>query len=125
MPPGVSSLRRVHGAFVSDTEVKRVVAALKKDCKPVYDQYIQELCEKAMKEDADGAEQGGSEEHDSLYDEAVRLVLEKGKASTSLIQRVLRIGYNRAARIMEMMEREGIIGPADGAKPREVIGSDL
>jgi S-DNA-T family DNA segregation ATPase FtsK/SpoIIIE len=124
MPPGVGSLRRVHGAFVADAEVKRVVAQLKKDCKPVYDAFIQELCDKAMKEEPeDGQGEGGSDEHDDLYDQAVRIVLEKGKASTSLIQRHLRIGYNRAARIIEMMEREGLVGPADGAKPREVIGS--
>jgi len=125
MPPGVGSLRRVHGAFVSDSEVKRVVAALKKNCKPVYDPLIQELCDKALKEDLDGAQNanGGADEYDALYDEAVKVVLEKGKASTSLVQRVLRIGYNRAARIIETMERDGLIGPADGAKPREVIGS--
>lgn len=124
MPPGVGSLRRVHGAFVADAEVKRVVAQLKKDCKPVYDAFIQELCDKAMKEESeDGQNETGSDEHDDLYDQAVRIVLEKGKASTSLIQRHLRIGYNRAARIIEMMEREGLVGPADGAKPREVIGS--
>ncbi len=124
MPPGVGSLRRVHGAFVADAEVKRVVAQLKKDCKPVYDAFIQELCDKAMKEESEeGQNEGGSDEHDDLYDQAVRIVLEKGKASTSLIQRHLRIGYNRAARIIEMMEREGLVGPADGAKPREVIGS--
>jgi len=124
MPPGVASLRRVHGAFVSDSEVKRVVAQLKKDCKPVYDSFIQELCDKAMKEESEGGSgENGSDEHDDLYDEAVKVVLEKGKASTSLIQRHLRIGYNRAARIIEMMEREGLVGPADGAKPREVIDS--
>jgi S-DNA-T family DNA segregation ATPase FtsK/SpoIIIE len=124
MPPGVGSLRRVHGAFVADAEVKRVVAQLKRDCKPVYDAFIQELCDKAMKEESeDGQNETGSDEHDDLYDQAVRIVLEKGKASTSLVQRHLRIGYNRAARIIEMMEREGLVGPADGAKPREVIGS--
>lgn len=125
MPPGVTNLRRVHGAFVSDSEVKRVVAQLKKNCKPVYDAFIQELCDKAMKEESEDGSGSGDTEHDDLYDEAVKIVLEKGKASTSLVQRHLRIGYNRAARIIEMMEREGLIGPADGAKPREVIGSSV
>lgn len=125
MPPGVTNLRRVHGAFVSDSEVKRVVAQLKKNCKPVYDAFIQELCDKAMREETEDGNGSGDSEHDDLYDEAVRIVLEKGKASTSLVQRHLRIGYNRAARIIEMMEREGLIGPADGAKPREVIGSSV
>jgi S-DNA-T family DNA segregation ATPase FtsK/SpoIIIE len=69
-----------------------------------------------------GGSGGGEEEYDPLYDQAVNLVIEKGSASTSMVQRVFRIGYNRAARILEVMEREGVIGPADGAKPRTVLG---
>jgi S-DNA-T family DNA segregation ATPase FtsK/SpoIIIE len=64
---------------------------------------------------------GGDEEDDELYEEAVRIVLETGKASTSLLQRRLRIGFNRAARLIERMEREGIVGPYEGSKPRRVI----
>ena len=124
MPPGAGTLRRVHGAYVSDAEVKRVVAALKEQCSPRYDERIMALCEKVLEEEQRGGESKeslGEEEFDSFYDRAVELVLEKGQASTSMIQRAFRIGYNRAARIIDMMEREGIVGPMDGAKPREVI----
>jgi S-DNA-T family DNA segregation ATPase FtsK/SpoIIIE len=122
MPPGVSSLKRVHGAFVSDSEVREVVAAIKKTCRPIYDKQIMDMCDKALKEET---EKKGlnveSEEFDPLYDQAVEIALEKGQVSTSMIQRVFRIGYNRAARIVESMEREGLVGPADGAKPRQVL----
>lgn len=123
MLPGAVHLRRVHGAFVSDSEVKRVIADLKDKCPPQYDQRIMDLCEKALEEERNGGNdgEGGEIEYDSMYDKAVELVMEKGQASTSMIQRVFRIGYNRAARIIETMEREGLIGPMDGAKPREVL----
>lgn len=128
MQPGADGLRRVHGAFVSDAEVKKVVAAVKKGGTPRYDEHIMHLCEKALAED-DGENSSGvtsdgtidPSEYDSFYDKAVELVVEKGQASTSMIQRTFRIGYNRAARIIEMMEREGVIGPMDGVKPRQVI----
>lgn len=124
MPPGVGHLKRLHGAFVSDTEVKKVIAALKKNCKPNYDKAIMDMCERALKEDdSKGNGIGPDDEgYDALFDQAVQIVLEKGQASTSMIQRIFRIGYNRAARIIEQMERDGIVGPADGAKPRSVIG---
>ncbi len=121
MLPGAEALRRVHGAFVSDSEVKRVVSAIKSKCKPHYDQRIMAICEKALEDDSKSSVEGGNvDEHDEMYDKAVELVMEKGQASTSMIQRAFRIGYNRAARIVEMMEREGIVGPMDGVKPREV-----
>lgn len=123
MVPGAEAVRRVHGAYVSDEEVNRVVAAIKAKAAPRYDEEIMAVCEKALEEEnkeAQGAD-GAEEDYDSLYDAAVELVSAKGVASTSMIQRAFRIGYNRAARIMEMMEREGLVGPADGAKPREVI----
>ncbi len=73
-------------------------------------------------EEADLAEgNGGDDEYDDRYDEAVNLVCESGQASISMVQRRLRVGYNRAARMIEMMEKEGVVGPADGAKPREVL----
>jgi S-DNA-T family DNA segregation ATPase FtsK/SpoIIIE len=124
MFPGAVHIRRVHGAFVDDLEVKRVVQAIKATSKPQYDQRILEMCEKALTEEGKSdAEAGGGEEleYDEFYDKAVELVMEKGSASTSMIQRVFRIGYNRAARIIEVMERDGIIGPMDGVKPREVL----
>lgn len=127
MLPGAVPLKRVHGAFVSDQEVQRVVTALKEQCKPQYDEAIIAACEKALAEESnaggEGAagEGGGEDDFDPFYDKAVELVVEKGQAFTSMIQRTFRIGYNRAARIIEMMEREGVVGKMDGVKPREVL----
>ena len=116
MPPGTSKLQRIHGAFVSDSEVQRVVDFLKKQGKPVYEKSILEM------KDAD--EKGGNgedEEQDERWEDALRLVAETKQASISMVQRRLRIGYNRAARIIEMMEREGMVAPSDGtSKPREI-----
>ena len=127
MLPGAVPLKRVHGAYVSDQEVQKVVASLKTQCPPQYDEAIIAACEKALAEESGSGGEGGSgeggenEEFDPFYDKAVELVLEKGQASTSMIQRTFRIGYNRAARIIEMMEREGVVGKMDGVKPREVL----
>jgi S-DNA-T family DNA segregation ATPase FtsK/SpoIIIE len=127
MLPGAVPLKRVHGAFVSDQEVQKVVAALKAHCAPQYDEAIIAACDKAVLESTGAEGEGGSsdgiegEEFDPFYDKAVELVLEKGQASTSMIQRTFRIGYNRAARIIEMMEREGVVGKMDGVRPREVL----
>ena len=127
MLPGAVPLKRVHGAYVSDQEVQKVVTALKSQCPPQYDEAIIAACEKALAEESSSGGEGGSgeggegEEFDPFYDKAVELVLEKGQASTSMIQRTFRIGYNRAARIIEMMEREGVVGKMDGVKPREVL----
>jgi S-DNA-T family DNA segregation ATPase FtsK/SpoIIIE len=119
LPPGTAKLRRSHGAFVSDTEVQRVVEFLKKQGKPVFDKSILE-----MKPAGEGG--GDDEELDERYDAAVALVAEARQASISMIQRRLRIGYNRAARIIEKMEQEGIVGPSDGtSKPREVFINKL
>ncbi len=115
LPPGTSKMQRSHGAFVSDTEVQRVVEFLKKQGKPVYEKSILEM--KASDEKGDD-----DEEVDPQYDAAVALVAEARQASISMVQRRLRIGYNRAARIIEKMEQEGIVGPSDGtSKPREVF----
>jgi S-DNA-T family DNA segregation ATPase FtsK/SpoIIIE len=113
-----SALRRVHGCFVGDDEIHQVVDFLKKQGKPVYDMDII----KPRDEDGDG-EDGVAEEDfsDDLYDRAVALVAETRQASISMIQRRLRIGYNRAARMVERMEREGVVGPADGPNRREVL----
>lgn len=116
LPPGTGRLKRVHGAFVSDAEVQRVVDFLKKQGKPVYEKSILEM--------KDGDDKGGSgeeEELDERWEDALRLVAETRQASISMVQRRLRIGYNRAARIIETMEREGMIAPSDGtSKPREI-----
>ena len=117
LPPGTSRLQRLHGAFVSDAEVQRVVDFLKKQGKPVYDKSIM-----AMKPGDDKGTEDDDEPIDDRYDDAVALVAEAKQASISMVQRRLRIGYNRAARIIEKMEQEGIVGPSDGtSKPREVF----
>lgn len=125
MLPGAVPLKRVHGAFVSDNEVQKVVNAIKGQCQPQYDEDIIAACERALKEESSSGDSGNGEgedaEYDPFYDKAVELVLEKGQASTSMVQRTFRIGYNRAARIIEMMEREGIVGKMDGVKPREIL----
>ncbi|MFZ2950773.1 MAG: DNA translocase FtsK 4TM domain-containing protein [Desulfuromonadaceae bacterium] len=115
MPPGTSRLQRIHGAFVSDSEVQRVVDFLKKQGKPVYEKSILEM--------KDSDEKGSSEDEvqDERWEDALRLVAETRQASISMVQRRLRIGYNRAARIVEMMESEGMIAQSDGtSKPREI-----
>lgn len=118
LPPGSSRLTRVHGAFVTETEINRVVDFWKQQAVPEYDQsYLQ-----APPQDDDAVEEiPSSDEQDPMYDDALRIVLEMGKASTSTLQRHLRLGYGRAARILDMMHRDGIIGPPDGSKPREVL----
>ncbi len=118
LPPGSSRLTRVHGAFVTETEINRVVEFWKNQARPDYDQTFL-LAPPAENEGDEGTEFEGSD--DPAYTDAVRVVLEMGKASTSTLQRRLRLGYGRAARILDMMQREGIIGPPDGSKPREVL----
>jgi S-DNA-T family DNA segregation ATPase FtsK/SpoIIIE len=120
LPPGTSKMLRSHGAFVTDAEVQRVVDFLKKQGKPVYDKTILDV------KIGDDKGAGEDEEMDERYDDAVALVAEAKQASISMIQRRLRIGYNRAARIIEKMESEGIVGPSDGtSKPREVFINKL
>ncbi len=116
LPPGTSSLQRIHGAYMSEAETERIVDFLKGQGSASYDEDIIKSVETES-----GSSAAGDEEHDEKYDEAVAIVCESKQASISMVQRRLRIGYNRAARIIEMMEREGIIGPADGAKPREIL----
>ncbi len=119
IPPGSSRLNRIHGAFVSDKEISRVVDYVKKQAKPVYDESITtELPD-------DEARDRGDEAFDKKYDEAVELVTDLGQASISLVQRYLKIGYNRAARIIEQMEAEGVVGPSDGVKPRKVLARKI
>ena len=114
MPPGTSKLMRIHGAFVSDKEIIKIVDFIKRQGSPLYDKSIS-----SYSPEREGAKTG--EEFDEKYDEAVELVTDLGQASISLVQRYMKIGYNRAARIVEKMEAEGVVGPSDGAKPRKVL----
>ncbi len=116
MPPGSSKLQRIHGAYISDKETERIVTFLREQGSVRYDETVLKIAEES--EAAEGDEGGDSDEK---YDEAVALVCESGQASISMVQRRLRVGYNRAARMIELMEREGVVGPADGSKPREVL----
>lgn len=112
LPPGTSKVRRIHGAYVHEAEIERVVEFLKRYGKPRYERI--HFHTKKVKEDAEI-------EVDEKYDEAVQLVAETRQASISMIQRRLRVGYNRAARMIEKMEQDGIVGPQEGVKPREVL----
>ncbi len=120
MPPNTSDIVRLHGAYVTEVEIGRIVAHIKEQGKPVYDESI--VAEPVMGEDGS---MPGDEEYDELYDSAVKLVAETKQASISMIQRRFRIGYNRAARLVEKMESQGIVGPPDGAKPREVLVNNI
>ena len=119
LPPGSARLLRVHGPLVTEREIAEVVEFWRAQCKTTYEhQYLAPPAE-----EGEAAESGGDPEagDDPLYDEAVRVIVEMGKASTSILQRRLRLGYGRAARLLDMMQRDGIIGPPDGSKPREVL----
>lgn len=116
LPPGTSRLIRVHGAYIDETEIGRIVNHIKTQGPPAYDETITQSEEEALGlEDSDG-------EHDELFEEALRICVEMKRASTSVLQRRLRIGYGRAAAILDIMEHEGLIGQADGSRPRPVLG---
>ena len=120
LPPGTSRLQRLHAPFVTEKEIADVVSFWKNQGEA---QYVQGFLESPRDEkgrDLDAEPEDG-DTNDELFEDAVRLVLEFGKASTSLLQRRLRIGYGRAAHLIDMMERDGIVGPADGSKPREIL----
>jgi S-DNA-T family DNA segregation ATPase FtsK/SpoIIIE len=119
LPPGSSRFTRVHGAFVTETEINKVVDFWKAQAKPDYDQSY--LIAPPSEDGDTDIEDVIPGDQDPMYEEAMRVVLEMGKASTSTLQRRLRLGYGRAARILDMMYRDGIIGPPDGSKPREVL----
>jgi len=115
LPPGTSKIHRIHGAMVSDEEINRILKFIKdQENKP---EYKKDVFEQVV--EANSAEEE-EEEFDEKYDEAVALVARERQASISMIQRKLRVGYNRAARMVEVMEREGVVGPSDGIKPRDV-----
>src|SRR5919205_2727987 len=116
LPPGTSRLIRVHGAYIDETEIGRIVSHIKAQGEPLYDETI------TQSEEESGGADGAGGERDELFEEALRICVEMKRASTSVLQRRLRIGYGRAAAILDMMEREGLIGQADGSRPRPVLG---
>ncbi|HUO63014.1 MAG TPA: DNA translocase FtsK [Terriglobales bacterium] len=119
LPPGSGRLIRVHGGFLSNTETQRVIQYLHKQGQPTFDTEV--LKEAPALEGAPGQRENGDMEEDPLYQDAVKLVVRTGVASASNLQRKMRIGYARAARLLDIMEHRGIVGPADGARPREIM----
>ncbi|MDQ1343655.1 MAG: segregation ATPase FtsK/SpoIIIE, family [Patescibacteria group bacterium] len=125
-PVGSTAPERIQGVFVSTEEVESVVNRIKLTIDPemledLYDPSIVEG-DRGNFEGSVGGGEGGLEEDPKILDEAIEFVRSQGKASTSMLQRHMRLGYSRAARVMDIMERMGIVGPADGSKPRDVIG---
>jgi S-DNA-T family DNA segregation ATPase FtsK/SpoIIIE len=112
--PGTGRIARIHGAFVSEMEIAATVAFIKEQASPQYEWNLEET-------DAAGMRGGEDPERDDLYEKAIQLVATTGQASASFIQRRLRVGYPRAARMIEMMEEDQIVGPSSGGKPREVL----
>jgi DNA segregation ATPase FtsK/SpoIIIE-like protein len=115
LPPGTSRLIRVHGAYVDEKEVKRIADFVRAQRRPEYDEKIQ-MSDKEIE-----GETISEARKDEKYEEAMRIVFEMGRASTSVLQRRLRIGYGRAASIIDAMYHEGVVGPEDGSKPRQVL----
>ena len=115
LPPGSSRLLRVHGAYVDESEINKIVSHIKAQWEPDYDETITQSDEEAL-----GLEDSGGE-RDELFEDALRICVDMKRASTSVLQRRLRIGYGRAAALLDQMEREGLIGKADGARPRPVL----
>jgi S-DNA-T family DNA segregation ATPase FtsK/SpoIIIE len=116
LPPGTSKLQRMHGAFVTEEEVARLAATLREQGAPSFDKALTRL-----EEEAETREAAEGQDVDEMYDKAVALVAETRNASISYVQRRLKVGYNRAARMIEQMEAEGVVGPQIGTKPREVF----
>jgi S-DNA-T family DNA segregation ATPase FtsK/SpoIIIE len=120
LPAGSSRLHRIHGPLVTEEEISAVCDFWRAQAKAVYNEQLLE----APRDDAEPGgegEAGDAEVDDDLYQEAVRVVCEAGRASTSTLQRRLRVGYGRAARLIDIMEKDGIVGPPDGTKPRELL----
>ncbi len=116
LPPGTARLVRVHGAYVEEKEINAVVNYLKAQAEPEYDETVL----MSDKEREIQAQQEGEGPRDELYEEAVKIVVQMGRASTSVLQRRLRIGYGRAASIIDMMERDGLVEPPNGTRPRAI-----
>jgi S-DNA-T family DNA segregation ATPase FtsK/SpoIIIE len=112
MQPGEEKLIRAQGSLVGDDEIERVVNFIKEQAEPIYDEDILKEQQKSLLSNG---------EKDEIYDEAVRIIMESNQASVSILQRRLRLGYTRAARIIDMMEQDGLVGPFEGSKPRRIL----
>jgi S-DNA-T family DNA segregation ATPase FtsK/SpoIIIE len=122
LPSGSARVHRLHAPFVTEKEIAAVVEFWKSQGSAEYEErFLQAPKDEHVSGEPGAVGEDGEEENDPLYNDAVRLVVEFGKASTSLLQRRLRIGYGRAAHLIDLMERDGIVGAADGPKPREVL----
>ena len=122
LPSGSARVHRLHAPYVTEKEIASVVEFWRTQGTAEYQQAFLEAPKDEREVGEPGADGEAEEgEHDPMYEDAVRLVIEFGKASTSLLQRRLRIGYGRAAHLIDLMERDGIVGAADGPKPREVL----
>ncbi|MFN8624666.1 MAG: DNA translocase FtsK 4TM domain-containing protein [Candidatus Binatia bacterium] len=119
LPPGTARVQRLHGAFVSEAEIRKVTEFAKRQARP---QYALELLEDDEDEEGSTLDDGYD---DVMYDQAVRLVTESRQASISWVQRRLRVGYNRAARMIERMEKEGVVGASENGRPREVLAQRI
>ena len=117
IPPGSARLVRLHGPFVSEVEASRITAFLKKQARPQYNESVT----REEPQGGTGSPAGRSVDVDAVYDQAVRMAVQMGQISVSHLQRRLKLGYARAARLVDTMEENGIVGPADGSKPREVL----
>jgi len=122
LPAGTARVHRLHAPLVTEKEISAVVESWRSQGQAQYEEkFLQPPKEEGVQVEGAEGEPGAEGEHDELYQDAVRLVIDFGKASTSLLQRRLRIGYGRAAHLIDLMEQDGIVGPADGPKPREVL----
>jgi len=121
LPPASARLQRLHGPLVTEQEITKVVDWCKSQSEPQYNEEFLKPVRDRDQEEAPGEDEEEDAELDAVYDEAVRIVVESGKASTSLLQRRLRLGYGRAARLIDMMQKDGIVSAPDGSRPREVL----
>jgi len=118
IPPGSSRITRVHGAYLSEKEAQDIVRHLNAQGRPAYDESVLTYEQEEIDEEGNPVETGAN---DRLYSDAVRVVVSEGRASTSLLQRRLSIGYGRAAKLIDLMYKNNLVGPAEGSKPREVL----
>ncbi len=121
LPPGSARLARLHGPLVTEQEIGRVVEWWKSQSQPQYNEEFLKPLRERDRDEIEDVDEEEAAELDAVYEDAVRLVVESGKASTSLLQRRLRLGYGRAARLIDMMEKDGIVSAPDGSRPREVM----